>query len=96
MSIEFHYFEQFQLNEIKPFIDYLNNEQSQHGRIIEIDTDEIQKVLILRRIKFDSLKQVFPVKNICNKKVSHHLKIADCEYALNFDLSIKKENVQKN
>ncbi len=95
MLIEFHYFEQFQLTEIKTFIDYLNNEQNQHGRIIEIDADEIQKVLILRRIKFDNSKQVFRVKNVCNKKVSHHLKIADCDYALNFDLA-KKENYQKN
>ena len=90
---EFYYYEKFLLNEIQDLLDFLNAEQTQHGRIIEIDAEETRdkhRIFILRRLKFNNSKQTFPVKNICHKKLSHHLKINDCDYALMFDLPIKK------
>lgn len=91
---EYYYFEKFVLTEIQCLLDFLNNEQSQHGRIIEIDAEEIHdqyRIIILQRIKFDKSKQTFKVLKICNKKVSHHLKMNDCDYALVFALPDKKK-----
>lgn len=90
---EYHYFEKFTFTEIDTLLKFLNDEQSKHGRIIEIDAQEIRnpyRLFILTRIKFNSSKQMFNVLKICNKKVSNHLKINDCDYALIFDLPNKK------
>lgn len=92
-SIEFHYYEKFLLNEVSTLIEFLNKEQLQHGRITEMDAEETRdsyKIFILRRLKFDKSKKLVNVKNICSQKVPYHLKINDCEYALNFDLSKTK------
>lgn len=92
---EFYYYESFRLNNPQDLLDFLNNEQYQHGRIIEMDADESRdtyKIFIVRRIKFDNSKKIFKVFNICNKKIAHHLKINDCEYALLFDLQAKRQN----
>jgi hypothetical protein len=90
---EFYYYESFRLGNIQDLLDFLNNEQSQHGRIIEMDGEETRdtyRFFIIRRIKFDASKKIFNVLNVCNKKITHHLKINDCEYALLFDLPTTK------
>jgi hypothetical protein len=90
---EYHYFEKFVLTEVDTLINFLNAEQTQHGRIIEIDAEEIRdpyRIFILRRLKFNASKPSFNVQKICNKKVTHHLKINDCDYALIFDLPTQK------
>jgi hypothetical protein len=90
---EFYYYESFRLSDLQDLLDFLNNEQSQHGRIIEMDAEKAHdeyRIFIVRRIKFDASKKSFNVLNICNKKIAHHLKINDCEYALLFDLPTTK------
>jgi len=92
---EFHYFERFYMNDLKDLLAYLNNEQSMYGRIIEMDAEETRdeyRIFIIRRIKFDNSKESFKVLNLCHKKVNHHLKINDCDFALLFDLSKKHKN----
>ena len=90
---EFYYYESFRLSDLQDLLDFLNNEQSKHGRIIEMDGEEARdtyRFFIIRRIKFDASKKIFNVLNVCNKKIAHHLKINDCEYALLFDLPTTK------
>lgn len=92
---EFHYFEKFLMNDLQDLLNFINKEQSMHGRIIEIDAEETHnnhKIFIIRRMKFDSSKQHFHVLNVCNKKIPNHLKMNDCDYALLFDLSKKMKN----
>lgn len=91
MSIsEFYYYETFEFDEIQDAVRYLNDEQKKHGRIIEIDAEEIQlqkKIFVIRRIKFDNSKQSFNILHICHKKLMFHLKINDCDFGLFFDLT---------
>lgn len=86
---EYYYYERFAMSELQDIFNYLNKEQASHGRIIEMDADDHQKVFIIRRIKFDPNKKAYPVLNLCSQKINYHLKIGDCDYAIRFDLNKK-------
>ncbi len=91
--MEYNYFERFQMNDLKEMIQFLNSEQLQHGRIIEMEAEETReqyRIFIIWRIKFDKSKKMYSVLNLCSNKVPHHLKINGCDFALLFDLPKKK------